>query len=126
MTTQPEALRLADALDALVDSFGMPGRLNTERNAADELRRLHAESLEAEALREKMSDILRRTANALKGEPDELTLHSWHDLPEVAIELATIRAAIRKLHAAKGRYHTQLAACDLFDLVGLPNERPKK
>lgn len=44
----------------------------------------------------------------------------------LAIELASLQAAIRKLHAAKGRYHTQLACCDLFDLVGLPNERPKK
>ena len=33
---------------------------------------------------------------------------------------------IVKLHAAKGRYHTQLAACDLFDAVGLKNERPVK
>jgi len=31
-----------------------------------------------------------------------------------------------KLHKAKGRYHTQLAICDLFDLAGLPNERSKK
>jgi glutamine synthetase adenylyltransferase len=40
--------------------------------------------------------------------------------------VAKLEAAITKLRAAKGRYHTQLAACDLFDLVGLPNERPKK
>jgi len=26
----------------------------------------------------------------------------------------------------KGRYHTQLAACDLFDAVELKNERPAK
>jgi hypothetical protein len=32
---------------------------------------------------------------------------------------------IKRLHKAKGRYHTQLATCDLFDAVGLPNERPK-
>lgn len=37
-----------------------------------------------------------------------------------------LRAAVHKFHAAKGRYHTQLAVCDLFDLCGLPNERPKK
>ena len=41
-------------------------------------------------------------------------------------EIAAFRAAITKLHSAKGRYHTQLAACDLFDLVGLKNERPMK
>lgn len=33
---------------------------------------------------------------------------------------------VRKVHTAKGRYHTQLAMCDLYDAVGLPNERPKK
>ena len=33
---------------------------------------------------------------------------------------------IRKVHTAKGRYHMQLAMCDLFDAVGLSNERPKK
>ena len=41
-------------------------------------------------------------------------------------ELARLRAAITKLHAAKGRYHTQLAVCDLFELCGLTAERPKK
>ena len=33
---------------------------------------------------------------------------------------------VKKLYAAKGRYHTQLAACDLFDACGLKNERPVK
>lgn len=37
-----------------------------------------------------------------------------------------LRAAIAKLHAAKGRYHTQIAACDLYDLCNLKNERPTK
>ncbi len=31
---------------------------------------------------------------------------------------------VRKVHAAKGRHHTQLAMCDLFDSVGLENVRP--
>jgi len=31
---------------------------------------------------------------------------------------------VRNVHKAKGRYHTQLAMCDLFDSVGLSNERP--
>ena len=35
-------------------------------------------------------------------------------------------AELRRLHAAKGRYHTQHALCDLFDICGLPNERPTK
>lgn len=37
-----------------------------------------------------------------------------------------LEALITKLHAAKGRYHSQQAACDLFDAVGLKNERPVK
>ena len=37
-----------------------------------------------------------------------------------------LRDAVKRLHAAKGRYHTQIACCDLFDLVGLKNERPTK
>lgn len=41
-------------------------------------------------------------------------------------QAATLSALVTKLHAAKGRYHTQLAACDLFDAVGLKNERPTK
>ena len=36
---------------------------------------------------EQLTDILTRTANALKGPPAELTEHSWHDLPEVAKKL---------------------------------------
>ena len=45
---------------------------------------------------------------------------------EFLLRLANIETLARKLHAAKGRYHTQLAACDLFDALDLPNERPKK
>lgn len=40
------------------------------------------------------------------------------------LNAAPLEAAVRKLHAAKGRYHTQLACCDLYDLLGLPNVRP--
>lgn len=39
---------------------------------------------ECDRLRGVMSDILRRTVNALRGEPPPLTLWSWHDLPERA------------------------------------------
>ena len=41
-------------------------------------------------------------------------------------EVGRLNQLITKLHTAKGRYHTQLAACDLFDAVGLKNERPVK
>lgn len=44
----------------------------------------------------------------------------------MVIERTKLRDAVKNLHAAKGRYHTQIAACDLFDLFDLKNERPKK
>lgn len=40
--------------------------------------------------------------------------------------LDALVAAIKKMHSAKGRYHMQLATCDLYDLVGLSNMRPEK
>ena len=43
-----------------------------------------------------------------------------------ATRLDALVAAIKKMHSAKGRYHTQLATCDLYDLVGLSNTRPEK
>jgi hypothetical protein len=45
---------------------------------------LMLEADECARLRESMADKLTRTANALKGPPPPDTLHSWHDLPEVA------------------------------------------
>ena len=87
---QPDALALADALE----TFHNPH----DKQAAAELRRLHAELVESDALREKMSDILRRTATALKGEPGELTPHSWHDLTEVA---RTLRYEVDAIAAIK-------------------------
>ena len=97
---QPEVLQMADVLED--DSFEhMPV---SRSNIAAELRRLHAEC------EHRMQAIngLTRLANG------------YHD------DLMTLRTAIKKLHAAKGRYHNQLAACDLFDLLGLKNERPTK
>ena len=99
---QPEALRLANKLEP-VHSASTP-LLDLHREAASELRRLHAEC------EHRMQAIngLTRLANG------------HHD------DLMALRTAIKKLHAAKGRYHTQLAACDLYDLLGLKNERPTK
>jgi len=33
---------------------------------------------------------------------------------------------VKKVHAAKGRYHSQLAMCDLYEACGLPCVRPTK
>jgi hypothetical protein len=46
-----------------------------------------AEIDEESHLRERMSKLLALTAIALKGPNEELSLHSWHDLPEKAEEL---------------------------------------
>ena len=35
-----------------------------------------------------------------------------------------LEKAVRKFHAAKGRHHTQIACCEMFDLLGLPNVKP--
>ena len=93
---QPEALRLADAYEAT--------RLRGHMEAAAELRRLHAEN---EVLHDQC-------------------LKSVMVISVLEDEIEAMRKAVSKLHAAKGRYHTQLAACDLYDLLGLKNERPTK
>lgn len=100
---QPDALALA----AFLEQFrSFPDDLA----AAAALRRLHAELVESDALREKMSDILRRTANALKGEPDDLTLHSWHDLTEVAMTLRYEVDAIAAIKEERDALRSENAA----------------
>lgn len=39
---------------------------------------------------DRLGDLLTNTANALKGDPGELRLHSWHDLPDKAGELTAL------------------------------------
>ena len=98
----PEALRLADQLGAeLVRTVAVD---MLHHNAAAELRRLHAENdalradaAENEALRERMADILRRTAVALRGPEPPLARLGWHDLPERA---AAAIAAIEVMQRA--------------------------
>ena len=87
MTTQPEALRLAN-------STHLAYRVGWQREAAAELRRLHADAEESEALRERLSELLRNTAIALRGPEPELTRWSWHDLPELAAALKAQRDAL--------------------------------
>jgi len=41
----------------------------------------------ADELREKMASILTRSVNAIRGEPETLHIHSWHDLPELIDEV---------------------------------------
>ena len=92
MSKQPKALLLADALD---DEFTQ-GRISnhTGRKSSAELRRLHADAEESEALRERLSTLLKRTAIALRGPEPELTSYGWHDLPERASAVVAQRDAL--------------------------------
>jgi len=49
---------------------------------------------------------------------------AWYEA--IKADYKALRSAVHKLHAAKGRYHTQISACDLYDLCDLRNERPTK
>jgi hypothetical protein len=53
---------------------------------SERLRMIADEMDDDDLLRDRMADLLTRTAHALKGEPAALTLHDWSDLPEVAAE----------------------------------------
>lgn len=67
---------------------------------------------------DKTKDELRKAESNITAMRDAL---SQHDSAPSREQLA---AAVRKMHAAKGRYHSQIATCDLFDLLGLPCVRP--
>jgi len=78
-----------------------------------------------DALRDKLSSP--PSTEVLQAEIERLKLHIKHiGNDALRDENHALRSAITKLHAAKGRYHTQIAACDLFDVAGLKNERPVK
>ena len=88
------------------------------------------------ALSAAASDEDGETIHALRAENEMLrqSLLAMHNTLEMTAKAgaaharaaADLQTAVKRLHAARGRYHTQLAACDLFDLCGLPNEKPKK
>ena len=82
-----------------------------ERRCRAELIRLDAESEQLRTSLLAMHDTMEMTARAGAAHARSVT---------------ELQAAIKRLHAAKGRHHTQLAACDLYDLLGLKNERPTK
>jgi hypothetical protein len=52
----------------------------------DALNRLERELAETDKLNAIMADILTATANAIKGKPEILRSHSWHDLAEKVAE----------------------------------------
>lgn len=140
-TKQPEALRLADALDSRRE----PSATHYINEAAAELRRLHQvdvahgwwldktewvqESSEASDLGQHRADVMRQRIERLHAENEVLHDQCLKSVMVISVlenEIEAMRSAVHKLHAAKGRYHTQIAACDLYDLLGLKNERPTK
>jgi hypothetical protein len=84
-----EALRLADLLAEYLGADHP-----AVRAISAELRRLHADAEESEALRERLSALLTSTAIALRGPAPELVSWSWHDLPERAAALVAQRDAL--------------------------------
>ena len=48
-----------------------------------EVEALKTELREGDDLRTHLSSLLTRSVNAIRGEPEPLHLHSWHDLPEL-------------------------------------------
>lgn len=58
--------------------------------AAERLRDIADEIDAGDALRDKLSTLLTGIANGLRGDPPKLCAHSWHDLPELATEMARL------------------------------------
>ena len=97
----------------------------TEAEARTALDALHkrcdaaeAQTAAAETLAAKLGDLLRATADALKGPPPPLGLHSTHDLPEVAAEMRRrdeLSSAIVGLNESIKEQHIERArALDRF------------
>jgi hypothetical protein len=63
----------------------------------EEIEQLKINLDEERRLREKLADLLERTANALKGPPAYLYSHDWSDLPKVATQLRDENWALREL-----------------------------
>lgn len=70
-------------VDAALEVIGDPSLMPTGKD--EEQRAL--EEHEADLIRGRMENLLHGVANALKGEPKPLHMHSWHDLPEVAANM---------------------------------------
>lgn len=71
---------------------------------------------------ESQAQALRAENEALKAKLMNATQSALNHVQRVR----DLEDAVNLLWAARGRYHTQLATCNLFDLCGLKNERPTK
>lgn len=70
--------------------------------AAAEVEELRRDLAENEALRDRMADLLSRTAVALRGPEPPLTRWSWHDLPERAAAAVAAIDLMQRAAAAAG------------------------
>ena len=83
-----------------------------------ELAQLRLEEVDSANVMNTMHGILVRTANALKGEPEPLSSHSWHDLPEVAAAMRPVVEAALFWHDEDSGEHAAnaglLSAVDAY------------
>ena len=76
-----------------------------------EIERLKAELKECDDLRDRLGDLLSRTAVALRGPEPELTRWSWHDLPEraaAAIAAIDIMQRAAAINGAEAQQHNRI------------------
>lgn len=81
---------------------------------------LEAELAMADKLRERMDGILTRSVNAIRGDPEPLHDHSWHDLPELIDQLKVdlLAALLDKENAAATITRLQGEAKVMLILLG--------
>src|SRR5574343_495004 len=135
MSTKPEWERLSEALERDCN-MNWPDDYDTQMNAATELSRLGQEN---EALAswqciytdgsgltgdEGGSQVCMKDAE-LRRLNDELD-KAKTKLRSRSEQIKAITHLVTQLHQAKGRYHTQLATCALFDAFGLSNTKPER
>jgi hypothetical protein len=76
------------------------------------------------------AEILERTIKYKYNEADEFCTQSLHIKPteiqckEAAQRLRELDKLVKAVHSAKGRHHSQIAMCDLYEACGLPFQRP--
>lgn len=87
-----DSISAQDEIDSLKSEVEeMKLIIATDTGTESAVAELRNELHESDLLRERMDRLLTRTACALKGDPAELSMHSWHDLPEVAERLKSQR-----------------------------------
>lgn len=85
------------AINGVASWLAAPGQIAPTRGTLESLTSLLRQIDEAlvdahdtHALNDRLGALLTRIANALRGEPAQSYLHSWHDLPERAAALASL------------------------------------